>query len=184
MRLDTVGTATIVTRDGRPVSPVLADNTAAFGWLLRAQPQSVSYALEHGGYAFVEAPGLDARDTDIRDERARILREHEGGPGIGEYVDYPDGVTRRIAYLWWDSTYQPSAGSSTYYLGREGRLNHSGSLEPSRPITELEPAGRVRAGRVWFFSHDLWGAGRGVDTYVDVRVWRAAAPLHAIHPPR
>jgi hypothetical protein len=45
----------IVTRDGKPVSPVLDDENAAFAWLLRHQPMSTDWAIQHEGYAVVEA---------------------------------------------------------------------------------------------------------------------------------
>lgn len=45
--------STFVTRDGRPVSPPLADYNAAFAWLLRHQPMSTDWAMKYEGYAIV-----------------------------------------------------------------------------------------------------------------------------------
>jgi hypothetical protein len=47
---------TIVTRDDKPVSPVLADENAAFAWLLKHQPMSTEWAIKYEGYAIVDAP--------------------------------------------------------------------------------------------------------------------------------
>ncbi len=45
---------TIVTRDGRDVSPVLPDENAAVAWLLRVQSQSIWHAMRFEGYGFRE----------------------------------------------------------------------------------------------------------------------------------
>jgi len=47
--------ATIVTRDGEPVSPLLDDENAAFAWLLRHQSMSTDWAIKYEGYAIVAA---------------------------------------------------------------------------------------------------------------------------------
>jgi hypothetical protein len=47
--------AAIVTRDGQPVSPLLDDENTAYAWLLKHQPMSTDWAMEHEGYAIVAA---------------------------------------------------------------------------------------------------------------------------------
>ncbi len=47
--------AAIVTRDGKPVSPLLDDENAAFAWLLKHQPMSTDWAIKYEGYAIVAA---------------------------------------------------------------------------------------------------------------------------------
>jgi hypothetical protein len=44
-----------VTRDGMRVSPLLTDEPSAFKWLLNHQPMSTDWAIEHEGYAIVQA---------------------------------------------------------------------------------------------------------------------------------
>lgn len=46
--------ASIVTRDGKAVSPVLDDADAASVWLLKHQPMSTDWAFQHEGYAIVD----------------------------------------------------------------------------------------------------------------------------------
>lgn len=43
--------ARVVKRDGKPVSPVLPDENAAFAWLLHHQGMSTDWALKHEGYS-------------------------------------------------------------------------------------------------------------------------------------
>ncbi len=49
--------ASVVTRDGKPVSPVLVDENAAFAWLLKHQPMSTDWAIKYEGYAIVAVAG-------------------------------------------------------------------------------------------------------------------------------
>jgi hypothetical protein len=51
----TVGAAR-VTRDGRPVSPLLASADEAFGWLLHHQPMSTDWAIRYEGYNIERLP--------------------------------------------------------------------------------------------------------------------------------
>lgn len=46
----------VVLHNGEPASEVLPNGGAAFHWLLRHHPQSVSYALTYEGYSVVPAP--------------------------------------------------------------------------------------------------------------------------------
>jgi hypothetical protein len=55
--------ASVVTRDGQAVSPVLEDEDAAFVWLLKHQPMSTDWAIKYEGYAIVDAAELAAQDT-------------------------------------------------------------------------------------------------------------------------
>jgi hypothetical protein len=71
--------ATVVTRDGKPVSPVLPNGDAAWKWLHDHQGMSVDWALRHEGYAF--APGYtygqawlyDAPPADVLAEWERLM---------------------------------------------------------------------------------------------------------------
>lgn len=47
--------AAIVTRDGKPVSPILDDENAAAAWLQKYQSMSTDWAIKHEGYAIVAA---------------------------------------------------------------------------------------------------------------------------------
>jgi hypothetical protein len=53
----------IVKQYGKQVAEV-ADDNAAFEWLLKHQGQSVSYALRHGGYSVTDENGRESADWD------------------------------------------------------------------------------------------------------------------------
>lgn len=53
-------TRVFITRDGKRIADV-ADVNAAYGWLLRHQSQSVSWAIENEGYRIVDAEDNDAQ---------------------------------------------------------------------------------------------------------------------------
>lgn len=53
-----------VTRDGQPVSPILADGNRAFAWISEQQPQSVSWALRHEGYGVTHL-GIEPWPEDV-----------------------------------------------------------------------------------------------------------------------
>lgn len=67
----------IVLRDGLPL--VHLTDGDAFRWLLWRQPQSVDYALTHGGYEILE-PDTDAKLLDFRGWIAYLnQRDHPSG---------------------------------------------------------------------------------------------------------
>lgn len=61
-------------------------------------------------------------------------------------------------------------GAGSYYLG-SGYVSYSGALDPSVPLAELELTDERRSGPVWFFHHDWWESGNGVQAEVMFRVY-------------
>ncbi len=113
---------------------------------------------------------LDERDRNILAERLSAL-DNVGGQRVGDFVRFADGTLRRISYLW-DNAAQTSDGGS-YYLG-DGHVSMSGSLYPHVPFATLTLTDERRGGSVWFFHHDIWGAGRGVNATIPFRVYICA----------
>lgn len=66
---------------------------------------------------------------------------------------------------------QTSDGGS-YHASRSGLASMSGSLYPSQLWEYFTDTGETKAGRFWFFSHGMAGAGRGVDFWMPCRVYR------------
>lgn len=113
---------------------------------------------------------LDDRDRAILKERAAAREAITGRPRVGDFVIMPNGVERRCAYAW-DDGMQTSDGGS-YYLNSNGTASMSGGLYPSQLWEYFRDTGEVKPGRFWFFSHNVSGAGRGVDVMAPCRVYR------------
>jgi hypothetical protein len=75
-----------VTRDGKPVSPILANTDEAFGWLLDHQPMSTDWAIRYEGYAVERMPAepwtpaeavnvRDIAEAAFRHDHSRIFRD-------------------------------------------------------------------------------------------------------------
>lgn len=143
---------------------------------------------------------FDARDGEIVTRRAAAL-DRIPGPRVGDYIDYADGITRRIAHMWpadWHddniARAQVTDGGSFYLGGTgeriaagtlaegEGYVSYSGSLYPGIRVNTLQLAGS-RNGRVWIFHHDWPQAHNGVDAEIAFRVYACTLngrdPWHA-----
>lgn len=120
--------------------------------------------------------GLDARDAEILAERVKAF-DQIAGPRVGDFVEFSNGVTHRFAHDWGERGLQTTAGGS-WYLGK-GYVSFSGGLDPCIPRDSLTDTGDTREGDVWFFHHDLWGAGRGIDARVTFRVYRTTETFPA-----
>ena len=125
---------------------------------------------------------IKERNTRIQQTNDTIFKERQmvydaiQGIRIGDYVLEPGGKYTRVTHVWHDEQDQPESaqvGGSKYgsfYLGN-GHASYSGGLDPSLPVKELYLIDRGEMGRVWFFSEDRWGAGRGVDYEMSFRVF-------------
>lgn len=118
-------------------------------------------------------PELDDRDRAIIASR---LAAFDGEPDvrIGDYVEFADGVTRRVSHVFpreWGDDYgvQTSDGGS-FYLD-EGFVSFSGSLYSAVPHRTLTPTEHRRPGRVWIFHHDWPGRDNGVHDEIPFRVY-------------
>jgi hypothetical protein len=123
-------------------------------------------------------PELDDQDREIIAARMAALSERPGYR-VGDYVEFADGVTRRISYVWdWEGEppgVQTSDGGS-WHLGN-GSVSFSGSLYVSVPGDSLTDTGSTRKGSVWIEHHGYLCAGSAVYSSEDFRVFRC--PLDA-----
>lgn len=112
---------------------------------------------------------LDCRNFEILTNR---LADHDKrvGPRVGDWVEFTDGITRRLSHDWGE-TMQTSDGGN-YYLGNEGISLSNGSLHRGIDVGTLVLTSEMRLAPVWFFSHDNWTAQNGVHIRVPVRVFR------------
>jgi len=120
------------------------------------------------------ATQLDERDSAILAERVASIDALDG-PRVGDYVRFADGIERRASFVtpkeWLPDvdSVQTSYGGS-WHLG-DGYTNFSGSLYMGVPRSSLTLTDEVKDGAVWFFHHDYWQAGNGVDVLVPFRVY-------------
>jgi hypothetical protein len=114
---------------------------------------------------------IDERDREMIARRMEKLNAIPG-PRVGDFVEFPGDITRRISYIWPEAA-QISKGGS-YYLG-DGYVSMSGSLYTGVPLETLTDTGQVRDGAVWVFHHDWHTAHNGVDTLVAFRVFHCSA---------
>ena len=113
---------------------------------------------------------LDDRDRAILADRLTAWEGHTGRPRVGDFVIMPNNHKRRCSHEW-DHGMQPSTGGS-YYIGGSGNASMSGGLYPSQPWEYFQPTDEMEPGRFWFFSHNVSGAGRGVEVFLPCRVYR------------
>lgn len=115
---------------------------------------------------------LDERDLALLTQRQAAL-DAIPGPRVGDWVEFPDSIVRRISYLW-PADAQTSDGGS-FYLGK-GYVSMSGSLYRSVPTASLVRTERTRPGSVWFFHHDFPAALGGVETSALFRIYTCPLP--------
>ena len=113
---------------------------------------------------------IDERDREIIAERVTALDERVG-PRVGDFVEFPDDVTRRISHDWGDEVQTSDGGS--WYLGK-GYTSFSGGLFGVTPKTDLVLTGETCEGSVWIFHHDSRRAHNGVDTTIPFRVYQCS----------
>lgn len=151
------------TRAGRVESA--SERQGSVGQLERAE--RITEQLNSSG----EGTALDDRDKAILAMRVAAFDPMDC-PRVGDYVDFADGVTRQISYVWPDDVQTSDGGS--FYLG-EGYMSFSGSLYTSVPTETLTLTESTRKASAWFFRHDYWAAQNGVHVPVLMRVWMCSA---------
>ena len=119
-------------------------------------------------------PSIDDRDREVIATRSATLAAR-ATPQVGDFVDFTNGVTRRISYLWtdWPEPTIQTSDNGSFYLGTTG-CSFSGGLYPGIPADLFTPTDERRAGSAWLFHHDDAMAHNGVDFTVSFRVWRCA----------
>ena len=105
-------------------------------------------------------PSIDARDEALIAGR-RLLFDALPGPRVGDYIDFADGVTRRISHIWSiePRSIQTSEGGSFYF--DNGFCSFSGGLHPGIPADTLTLMPAPREGTAWCFHHDYATAHNG-----------------------
>ena len=93
---------------------------------------------------------------------------------VGDYVRLLNGSLHRFTIDHGDRLQHDTGGS--FYLGHKG-CDFSGACGDSIPRYKLIEVG-VKEGSVWFFSEDIWGAGRGYHTNAIFKVWEEVDEDH------
>jgi|GEM_PF-3504805 len=107
-------------------------------------------------------------DLEVFERRERrLLEAHK--PVVGDFIKLPYGIYMRVGIHLYDNEFQMCSGGS-FYLGKSG-CSMSGSLDDRFDSGFLSKTEEVREGRVWIFSGDSPGGGRGVHTSIDFKVW-------------
>ena len=118
-------------------------------------------------------PKFDEKDAEILKIRQALFEAHNT-PQVGDFVDFADGKTHRISYIWDNDglaqTSDESCGMS-FYLDH-GYATYSGGLFRGVSVYDLELSKEKRNGRFWFFHHDWAEAHNGVDCQIPCRVWK------------
>lgn len=122
----------------------------------------------------ITTDALDERDRQIIWERRHSIELTEG-PRVGDWVDFADGITRRVSHVygedWGDMAGVQTSDGGSFYLG-SGYVSFSGSLYVSVGMGTLSDTGEVRPGSAWIFHHDWHTAHNGVDVTIPFRVYR------------
>jgi hypothetical protein len=127
---------------------------------------------------------------DERDAEILARREAEfnlaNGPRVGDFLRVAGGMLR-FTHDWDDSLQttvgkdHPCCGDASFYLGNDGYVSFSGSLDPSIDKTELFDTGEKQKGGFWFFHHDFQGAHRGVQCEMNCRVFERLKTMAGWH---
>lgn len=127
--------------------------------------------------SYVDPRALDPRNVAILAFRVKA-RADVTGPRVGDWVRRPDGVETRITYVFRfeEALVQDGGNGAGFYLDSNGHESYSGGLDPSFPASALRLTPETRPGMVWFFDRDYPGAGRGVEFWIEERVWVRAVP--------
>ena len=116
---------------------------------------------------------LDELDTEILIKRAIAFMAHDK-PRVGDFVDFSNGVTRRICLFHETEELQTADIDAGSFFLYEGSASFSGTLCGCIPIAELIRTEEVRMGKFWFFHHGEVKAYNGVRFVSPCRVWKTA----------
>ena len=117
-------------------------------------------------------PAIDDRDRELITTRSATLAARTT-PQVGDFVDFTNGITRRISHLWtaWPDPSIQTSDNGSFYLAA-GACSFSGGLYPGIPAELFTPTDERREGSAWLFHHDDAEAYNGVYFTVPFRVWR------------
>ena len=115
---------------------------------------------------------IPLEDSEILAYREAILNRDKD-PRVGDFVEFPGGELRRIAYIWPDGGVQTCHVGASFYLGEHG-CSMSGSLFRSIPGHSLTLTDQTRPGGVWFFHENQPRANNGVRFNILFRVYASS----------
>ena len=99
--------------------------------------------------------------------------EKRKGPRVGDYICTIEKGLKRFTHDWDDGLQITSNGNDeSFHLSTSGFVSFSGSLEPSIPLEKIMPIGKTMSGKVWVWLDGVPGGGRGVDTWIECRVYQ------------
>lgn len=133
---------------------------------------------------------ITSRTKPIDDKDAALLAarieswEARPGPRVGDFCIWPGGWVERFSYHWDTDSEKGSlqtARGGSFHISRDGYASFSGGLEPPVMIKRLRELPEKRPGAFWFFSHEIMGAGRGIDVFMPCRVFKVLAPDCILH---
>lgn len=119
---------------------------------------------------------IDHIDAELVAKRtAEYLKSR--GVELGHFVRMPDQSLRRITHCW-GSGFQTTVGGShpcfgdeSFYMGSDGTVSFSGSLDSPIDKAKLSKSKDTHPGKFWMFSHNEAKAHNGVRFTVDCPVW-------------
>ena len=117
---------------------------------------------------------LDKKDQGIV-KRLEAEWNAEGGPRVGDFVKFSNGVVERFSHRWPDGLQtSPIRGGSFHLSGASASF--SGGLNPTIPLESLRCLDDSMDGDFWIFHHGEVGAHRGVYFSIPCRVFETSAP--------
>jgi len=117
-------------------------------------------------------PEFDDRDQQILNERRRNRMAHPERILVGDWVEFSDGVVRRVSYVWRESDDAEiqTAEDGSFHLCDSGDGNFSGRLFTPVPASTLTWTS-TREAEFWFFHHGQQKAHNSVTVECPVNVW-------------
>jgi hypothetical protein len=122
---------------------------------------------------------IDDRDRELiaRYDQARPT----DGPQVGDWIDFADGVRRRVSYIWPVDCFSADPGRGVgvqtsepergrWYLG-DGYCSYSGALYAYVRADTLALTDERRTGDCWTFHHAQMRAHNGITFDLDWPVW-------------
>ena len=90
----------------------------------------------------------------------------------GDWVRLKDGSMSRVTVNHHTGTIQIGGGQGSYHLFRNGYCSYSGGCGEQVKLSSLKDTGEYKPGGCWIFSNDWSGAGRGVHSELEFKVWQ------------
>lgn len=113
---------------------------------------------------------LDARNQAEVASMANAREYATDRPRAGDFVIMPDGTLERCCAA--SKTGMQTTDVGSFNIMHGGSVSFSGGLNKSQLWEYFKLTDETKRGKFWFFSHGIAGAGRGVDCFLDCRVYR------------